>query len=439
MMKRYIIAILGLVVAVIANAQFTEPGFYRVHNVGSDRYICIKGTKYNKTTRPDAFWPCIKMLNDSAQISDPGSIVYIPEMGETSLCAQGVSTYSLTGLWLKVDTATVWEGGKQTYVARTQYNNFPCIFRDYGNGLTAGSKEAPESRWWIEPVNAGSMDTSYLGLVPVNAAVADQGTYWATLCVDFAVLLPLDGGVEGAYTVNEVTLGEDGLYYAEPVKVYGQGEIVPASTPVLIKCKASYASGNKIVPVAPIANNTVMPITNDLLMGNYFSNFINHADLNNYDVTAEYIPEQATEATAEHLALGVNAEGKLGFFPQAEGSYMAANTAWLSTTLMEKEFDGVTAVYLVEPVEPEPQDPEEPEVYIGDVNGDGELNIKDATMLINYLLVQPNSDETPRNEPAETEDDEVVLTINVANSDVNGDGQLTIKDVTMLLNMLLSW
>ena len=228
------------------------------------------------------------------------------------------------------------------------------------------------------------------------------------------------------------------MYYAEPVKVYGQGEIVPASTPVLIKCKASYASGNKIVPVAPIANNTVMPITNDLLMGNYFSNFINHADLNNYDVTAEYIPEQATEATAEHLALGVNAEGKLGFFPQAEGTYMAANTAWLSTTLMEKEFDGVTAVYLVEPVEPEPQDPEEPEVYIGDVNGDGELNIKDATMLINYLLVQPHSDETPRNEPAETEDDEVVLTVNVANSDVNGDGQLTIKDVTMLLNMLLS-
>ena len=438
MMKRYIIAILGLVVAVIANAQFTEPGFYRVHNVGSDRYICIKGTKYNKTTRPDAFWPCIKMLNDSAQISDPGSIVYIPEMGETSLCAQGVSTYSLTGLWLKVDTATVWEGGKPTYVARTQYNNFPCIFRDYGNGLTAGSKEAPESRWWIEPVNAGSMDTSYLGLVPVNAAVADRGTYRATLCVDFAVLLPLDGGVEGAYTVNEVTLGEDGLYYAEPVKVYGQGEIVPASTPVLIKCKASYASGNKIVPVAPIANNTVMPITNDLLMGNYFSNFINHADLNNYEVTAEYIPEQATEATAEHLALGVNAEGKLGFFPQAEGTYMAANTAWLSTTLMEKEFDGVTAVYLVEPVEPEPQDPEEPEVYIGDVNGDGELNIKDATMLINYLLVQPNNDETPRNESAETEDDEVVLTVNVANADLNGDGQLTIKDVTMLLNMLLT-
>ena len=59
-------------------------------------------------------------------------------------------------------------------------------------------------------------------------------------------------------------------------------------------------------------------------------------------------------------------------------------------------------------------------------------------MLINYLLVLPNNDETPRNESAETEDDEVVLTVNVANADLNGDGQLTIKDVTMLLNMLLT-
>ncbi len=431
-MKRFITAVVYLMAVAVAGAQFTQPGFYRVHNVGSDRYICIKGTKYNKTSNPDAFWPCIKMLNDSAQISDAGSIVYIPEMGQTSLCAQGVSTFSLTGLFLEIDTATVREGGKPTYVAKTQYGTFPCIFRDYGNGLTAGFLEKPESRWWVEPVNAGSIDTSFLGIKPVNEAVADaNGFYWATLCCDFTFVLPEEGGIVGAYTVKEITTGEDGLYYAQAVKVYGQGDTVPAATPVLLKCKAGYASGNKIIPAVPIANRTSMPIVNDLLMGNYFSNFINHAHLTSYDVTAEYIPDQATMATDDYLALGVDADGKLGFFPQAEGTYMDANSAWLAPALMAKEQGAMTAVYLAEVEDEEPGDPEEPVVILGDANGDGIVNIKDVTLLINYLMRENNDAEEPARFNAPS-------TVNAAALDVNEDGIVNIKDVTALINLLLA-
>ena len=53
----------------------------------------------------------------------------------------------------------------------------------------------------------------------------------------------------------------------------------------------------------------------------------------------------------------------------------------------------------------------------GDVNGDGKLSIADVTELINYLL----SGETPP-----------------AAADVNGDGKISIADVTELINMLLS-
>lgn len=419
MLKHYIFTIACLV-AIVAQAQFTEPGFYRIHNVGSDRYICIRGTHYKKTSNPDAFWPCIKMLNDPEQITDPGSIVYIPEMGQTSLCAQGVSTYSLTKMWLLIDTATVNEGGKPTYVARTEYNGMPCIFRDYGNGLTAGMLEAPECRWWIEPVNAGSIDTSYLAVKPVCETVADiEGYYWTTMCCDFSIALPVDGGIEGAYTIQDITIGEDGLYYATPVKVYGQGDTVPAATPVLLRCKTTEADGNKIIPVAPIADHTTMPIINDMLMGNYFSNFMNHSSFDYYDLLAEYIPAQATMASNQNLALGVDAEGKLGFFPQEEGTYMKANSAWLSTELMNLDFDGVvSAVYLYIP-EPEPV------VVTGDANGDGELTIKDVTTLISYLL-EGDSDE----------DRGVKVSLEAA--DLNGDGQLTIRDVTLLINLLLS-
>lgn len=63
--------------------------------------------------------------------------------------------------------------------------------------------------------------------------------------------------------------------------------------------------------------------------------------------------------------------------------------------------------------------PEEPAVIIGDVNGDGDVTIKDVTTLIDFLL-DSNTD------------------INLEGSDINGDGSITIKDVTELIDMLLN-
>lgn len=57
---------------------------------------------------------------------------------------------------------------------------------------------------------------------------------------------------------------------------------------------------------------------------------------------------------------------------------------------------------------------------IGDVNGDGNVNISDVTTLINYLL---NGDPTG---------------VNLQAADVNLDGSINISDVTSLINMLLN-
>ena len=418
---RKITVIACLMAAIVASAQFSGTGFYRVHNVATDSYIGIRGTKYKKLTTPDAFWPCILMLKatEDVYLSDPGSIIYIPDMGETSLCAQGVSTYTLTHLWLTVDTATVNEGGKPTYVARTQYDNFPCIFRDFGIGLSAGFLESAESRWWIEPVNAGSIDTSYLGIKPVTELVTDaDGWYWSSMCCDFPFVLPLDGGVEGAYTVNEIKKGTDDRYYAEPVKVYGQGDTVPAATPILIKCKGAKVSDNKVVPVEEIANCTEMPIVNDLLMGDYFSIFDNFCSFDDYSAMTTYYPEQAMLATADNLVLGVDAEGNLGFFPQPEGTYLPANKAWLSLSLMVNEVAGIEAVLLGKAPEPEP------EIIKGDVNGDGKVSIRDVVDLIDYLLNPDKIDGA---------DD----TFNAEAADLNGDGNVSIRDLAILIEKLL--
>jgi hypothetical protein len=61
-----------------------------------------------------------------------------------------------------------------------------------------------------------------------------------------------------------------------------------------------------------------------------------------------------------------------------------------------------------------------PSILIGDVNNDGEVSIGDVTALIDYLL-----GGTANN-------------INLAAADVNSDSEVTIADVTALIDKLLS-
>ncbi len=414
--------IICLLVSFVAYAQYTGPGFYRVHNVNSDSYICIKGTAFMWSSNPDAFWSCIKMLpaQEQSHVSDAGSLIYIPYLEQTSLYAQGVDTYSLTEMYMDVEAASVDEGGLATYVAKTKKwitmggedILFPFLFRDQGTGLTVGQAENVQSHWWIEPVSEESIETSYFGVEPVSEDVKDEnGWYWTTLCCDFPFMIPAEMGVEGAYTVTNVNKDEDGNWYVTPEKVYGQGEVVPAATPVLLKCQYSVASSNKLIPTGEIANNTTMPLQNDLLMGNYFSVFINHSSMSNASVMSQYIPEQATEASELYLVLGVDADGKLGFFPAEEGSYMAANTSWLSTAGLECE--GVAAVYIREAVEAP--------VVLGDADGDGQVSVTDITMMIDDLLTSFKANGAKCTNAA----------------DMNGDGEITIIDVTLLIDMLL--
>lgn len=423
-MKKVALLLCTALVCLVASAQYVGPGFYRVHNVKTDCYICIKGTHYERSTQPDAFWPCALMQQDSAQVNDPGSIIYIPDTIQVGLYAQGVDTYTLTTLLLDVHPAPTMDNGLPTYVAYTQYypdpvNNpdkpFPCYFRDYGYGLTAGSNtRRTETHWWIEPVNEGSMDSSYFAVKPANELMKDaEGYYWTSLCCDFPFLIPEEGGVEGAYTVREVVTGEDGLAQAVAVKVYGCGETVPAATPVLLRCKSAYMSGNKLVPVTGIANHRQMPIASDLLLGNYFSIFRNHASSTDMTVMADYLPEQATAAKDVYLALGVDEEGRLVFTPQEEGTYMAANSAWLN--IADVDLEPGTTVYLILAAEEE-------EIIPGDCDGNGMIDIDDVTILIDYVLGRWHPDDA-KSAPARF--------------DVNEDTFVDIDDITAIIQIVL--
>ncbi len=77
-------------------------------------------------------------------------------------------------------------------------------------------------------------------------------------------------------------------------------------------------------------------------------------------------------------------------------------------------FDADHLTFTIEVVE------NQPTVLLGDVNGDGTLSIKDVTELINYLL----AGEQPG--------------FNAANADVNQDGKISITDVTGVISIVLN-
>ena len=126
----------------------------------------------------------------------------------------------------------------------------------------------------------------------------------------------------------------------------------------------------------------------------------------------EYVPKQSTAASATNLALGIDENGKLGFFPQEEGTYMAANTAWLNVASLGASKDQIV-VYL--DIEPEVV---VPEVVHGDSDGDGELGINDVSFLIDYMLT--------------TGIDAAI------GADVDGNGEINISDIALLIDLILT-
>ena len=77
-------------------------------------------------------------------------------------------------------------------------------------------------------------------------------------------------------------------------------------------------------------------------------------------------------------------------------------------------FDAEHLTFTIEVVE------NQPTILLGDVNGDGTLSIKDVTELINYLL----AGEQPG--------------FNAANADVNQDGKISITDVSGVISIVLN-
>ena len=528
-----VMAVIGLA-ALPAMAQLNGTGYYRVRNAQqTSDYISLTNDIFNFHTviaaggnlsnvtgdgKPYAFGCTGKYLqNDIHMVNDediivPATIIYAkkrndnPSNYDYNLIAQGTSLLTLvTGKYAGTFTVTFSDryitinkvsgsGANTLYTARVElkgtyllgsYTLGDRYFIDNDGAFDIDeSSSATNAKWYIEPV-------THFNVLP---EVALNGKYYTTIKVSFPFIL--SGQVEKAYVIETV---DGGILNYKEIAVTGQ--TVPAGTPVILQCASPNPADCQLIPTgiptftapnssvttagAPAATEASSYSGTNLLDGTYYCNTdgtISYSKYNtNGTVTTQTLNgDHFTKPTdPQKYVIGFNESGKLGFI-QASGTAMPANKAWLTAdglfpsaaapvitpaagtyteaqTVTITAQEGTTVHYTTDGTEPTADSPvyngaiavestttikaiavreglynasdvvtaeyiiEVPvTALLGDVNDDGKVTIKDVTVLINYLL-------------SGTADP-----FNAANADTSQDGAISIKDVTQLINILLT-
>ena len=221
-----------------ASAQLAD-GFYHIKNVATGRYISINDTdpgNYKVSSGDVNMGGMRTYLNyDSVAIS-PSCVIFVRRLdnGKYDLCGQGSSLYAMTSERLGVDITP--QGG--AYKISGTAKGITKLLSD-------GSPSQKDSwlmnrldytqAWQFIPINTSD---EYIGIKP-DFRTAD-GIYYGTIYAGFNFRLVSEGmaafyvsNAEGAgFTMRQI-----------------DGDVVPAGTPVIIRCNSAKPEENKIEPV----------------------------------------------------------------------------------------------------------------------------------------------------------------------------------------------
>lgn len=303
-MKKNILILAYLFIYCLSSfAQLNGDGYYRIRNLGSQRYIIVtdnKGSVNVSSTSADL--GAVKLLkNFSNVVSDPGSILYVNEVnGQYRFEAQGTDTHEIIGYDLKLKQST--NGTYLAYQEESVLRMYLCDGRkeDTEEGSMSTKSDATTHRnWEILPLSTSG--DNYFG---ISSEYAYNGSYYSTLYASFPFTFASSG--MAAYYVSKV---DNGIAVLAEVA----NNTVPASMPVIIKTASSEPSGNRLNIGANIATKP----TDNKLSGVYF-----HNTSKKHNNLTLYNPETMR-------VLGITSTGKLGFV-KASIDYLPANKAYLN-------------------------------------------------------------------------------------------------------------
>lgn len=339
-MKKIVFSLLLLLSAVTSFAQLDGDGFYFVQNYGSKRWAYLRDN-YGKLDIGSQQADCsaIQMWKNQPLNDDPSAVIYIKNVdgNRYDLQGQGTGLHQLINYFVQVDDRSKYTKVPNTYWVYATSNGITKYLDDENTksgaeGACGFNRTGDYRLWSVFKVDQGD---NYLGVRPT---VTVAGEAYAAYYVSFA--FTKTPGME-VYYISKV---DEKLGYA--VLSEYKGDVVPAATPVLIKCPSSESAGNKISPL--LSGGTA--ISGNLLKGVYFTT------PERLNVTKD----AATKYNASSMrVLGVTKSGKLGYINStsslySENSvyYLNANQSYLSvpagtpdelTIVTQEEYEEMTA------------------------------------------------------------------------------------------------
>jgi hypothetical protein len=301
-MKRILLVIHTLFIAISTFAQFNGDGYYRVKNVGSGRYITVRDNRGSiDIASTSADLGAVELFKGFENVvSDPSSILYIDETSSGfKFYAQGTDTYQIIGYYLKLRQNA--DGSYKAYQGNSMMEMYlgDKVTSSSVKGRLATTAKGTHRDWYILPFNASGND-NYFGLTPeVNA----NGTHYASFYASFPFSIQSNG--LKVYYIAKVD--RDMAVYKEVV----DGK-VPAATPVFFKCVSDKPADNRL----NIAANSSSAFSDNKLGGVYFDN----------DNSAHYNRTAYNGNTMR--VLSTTTDGKLAFV-KSNLEFLPANRSYL--------------------------------------------------------------------------------------------------------------
>ena len=462
MKKLYTIFYLSMF-ALSAHAQLNGTGFYRFRNAErTGDYISMANDKFNyltaistacgglgKATSSDGqarALECagrfletdIHMVNDADCIA-PGSVVYAQKKNtntsnyDYNLIGQGTSlltlttaiydgTYDLTfeDRYITIEKQS-GSGANTLYTAKIELKSSTYVFLVGYPSLGTRYLVDDGGKLAIKESNSATNAKWYIEPVThfnVQPEVEFGGKYYTTLHVPYA--FTLSGAVENAYAVSAIAA--DGKVEVGEA-IASAGETVPAGTPVILECSSSATADCQLIPTgSPIftapkqVTNANAPVADETTTNYSGTNILKGTYYCNLDGTMTFsTPSGTSSFNANHFTAPTNPQKYVvGITASGKLGFVKATGTAMPANKAWLEYTG--SAELVLPFEAET-------TLLGDVNGDEEVTIADVTALVNIILGKA------------TEGDSNNYDFKAAN--VNGDDGITIADVTALVNMIL--
>jgi hypothetical protein len=300
-MKKGVFLGLALLTVSFVHAQLNGDGYYRVQNNKTGRFTYVtddKGSISMSTTSADLY--AIVLWKDfNKAVSDPASVIYIQKVGtQYDLQSQGTGVHSIIGLYVNLRANT--DGTYYAYATSSGFTKYlgDSEVSDSPDGYLTSEGSGDYRKWKLNPIKQD--DGYYFGVKSeLKDATGSYASFYAAFPFSF-----YSTGMKAYY----VTKIKGNMAVIKKV----DNDVIPASTPLIIKCASDNTFENKL----NIQTNSLVALSGNLLQGVYFQN----SEKTHYNQIA-YNPSTMR-------ILGLMSNGSVGFI-KSSISYLPANKSYL--------------------------------------------------------------------------------------------------------------